>query len=164
RVVKSAPLPHAMYVGPRPRTSPESLSGFERSSRSGGPDVQSLRPFAPGDPQRLVHWPSTARTGELIIKELAQPKEEVTVVVDPRLSRWTWSVPVAAVLAAIAIQSRPKIATICLVVDLCLAVLAARHVHHLLFFTALALAGAASARLLAAPELAVVWGLTALAL
>lgn len=39
----------------------------------GGDLVRSVRPYAPGDPAHLVHWPSTARTGALVVRELEPP-------------------------------------------------------------------------------------------
>ncbi len=39
----------------------------------GGDLVRSVRPYAPGDPAHLVHWPSTARTGTLVVRELEPP-------------------------------------------------------------------------------------------
>lgn len=35
--------------------------------------VRAVRPYAPGDPAHLVHWPSTARTGSLVVRELEPP-------------------------------------------------------------------------------------------
>jgi uncharacterized protein (DUF58 family) len=54
-------------------------------SRSGGDRVRTLRDYLPGDPMRLVHWPATARRGEVIVKELEQPEQpRVVVVLDLR--------------------------------------------------------------------------------
>lgn len=39
----------------------------------GGDLVRSVRPYVPGDPAHLVHWPSTARTGTLVVRELEPP-------------------------------------------------------------------------------------------
>lgn len=41
--------------------------------RSGHDSVRSVRPYAPGDAVRLVHWPATARWGEVMVKELEDP-------------------------------------------------------------------------------------------
>ncbi|MBS1838748.1 MAG: DUF58 domain-containing protein, partial [Actinobacteria bacterium] len=49
----------------------------------GGDTVRSVRPYVAGDPAHLVHWPSTARTGSLVVRELEPPAERaVAVVVD----------------------------------------------------------------------------------
>jgi uncharacterized protein (DUF58 family) len=38
-----------------------------------GDSVRSVRPYVTGDPSHLVHWPSTARTGQLVVRELDPP-------------------------------------------------------------------------------------------
>ena len=51
-----------------PRPLPVSLTdalGFDAAA-----DVRSVRAYVPGDPARLVHWRSTARRGELMVREL----------------------------------------------------------------------------------------------
>ena len=35
--------------------------------------VGSVRPYVSGDPPHLVHWPSSARLGELVVRELEPP-------------------------------------------------------------------------------------------
>jgi uncharacterized protein (DUF58 family) len=51
--------------------------------RTSGFDVHSVREYDHGDSLRRVHWPSTARRGELMVKELEDsPREEVAVVLD----------------------------------------------------------------------------------
>jgi uncharacterized protein (DUF58 family) len=60
-------------------------SGTARSAyrRPIGFEVHSVREYAAGEPLRLVHWPSTARRGRLMVKELADaPRDEVLVVLD----------------------------------------------------------------------------------
>ncbi len=43
-----------------------------QAARAGaGSEVIGVREYRPGDPPRLVHWPSSARSGRLIVKELA---------------------------------------------------------------------------------------------
>jgi uncharacterized protein (DUF58 family) len=37
--------------------------------------VRSVRPYRAGDPSHLVHWSSTARAGELMVRELEPPVE-----------------------------------------------------------------------------------------
>ncbi len=61
--------------------------GVDRTSLAslGGDLVRSVRPYAPGDPAHLVHWPSTARTGVLVVRELEPPAPVgQAVVVDLR--------------------------------------------------------------------------------
>jgi len=35
--------------------------------------VRSVRPYAAGDPARAVHWPSSLRTGSLVVREMEPP-------------------------------------------------------------------------------------------
>lgn len=45
--------------------------------------VASVREYRPGDPVRHVHWPSTARSGRLMVKEFdAEPSADLWVVLD----------------------------------------------------------------------------------
>lgn len=49
----------------------------------GGDTIRSVRPYVTGDPAHLVHWPSTAHTGTLVVRELEPPADRaVAVVVD----------------------------------------------------------------------------------
>ncbi len=49
------------------------------------PNAVGVREYAPGDPLKRIHWPSTARRGRLMVKEFAlDPRAEVWVVVDAR--------------------------------------------------------------------------------
>ena len=51
--------------------------------RPSGFDLHSVREYAQGESLRRVHWPSTARTGQLMVKELEDsPRETVTVLLD----------------------------------------------------------------------------------
>jgi uncharacterized protein (DUF58 family) len=52
---------------------------------AGGDRVRAVREYVPGDPMRLVHWPATARTGQVVVKELELPERPLLrVVVDLR--------------------------------------------------------------------------------
>lgn len=45
--------------------------------------VASVREYRPGDPVRHVHWPSTARSGRLMVKEFdAEPSADLWIVLD----------------------------------------------------------------------------------
>jgi uncharacterized protein (DUF58 family) len=60
-------------------------SGAARSSfrRPTGFEIRSVREYAPGEPLRAVHWPSTARRGRLMVKELDDaPREDLALVLD----------------------------------------------------------------------------------
>jgi len=75
-------LPVPVAVGPRPLpmtyvplTLPVGVAAAlaARPAAPGGDSVRAVRPYAPGDAARLVHWPTTARTGELAVRELEPP-------------------------------------------------------------------------------------------
>ena len=45
--------------------------------------IRSVRAYAHGDPARFVHWASTARRGDLMVKEMEQPERpELVLIVD----------------------------------------------------------------------------------
>jgi uncharacterized protein (DUF58 family) len=49
-------------------------------------DVRGVRPYRPGDPIRGIHWRSSARRGELMVREYdAAPNPELVLVVEPWL-------------------------------------------------------------------------------
>ncbi len=56
-----------------PPTEPEPGSGPDRVDHTGptdpGGEPIGVRPYAPGDLQRDVHWPSVARTGGLVVRD-----------------------------------------------------------------------------------------------
>jgi uncharacterized protein (DUF58 family) len=54
-------------------------------SHSGGEDFFTLREYAQGDDLRRVHWPSSAKRDELMIKQLEMPwQSRAFIVLDPR--------------------------------------------------------------------------------
>jgi uncharacterized protein (DUF58 family) len=51
--------------------------------RSSGFELHSVREYERGESLRRVHWPSTARRGQLMVKELEDaPRDEVAVLLD----------------------------------------------------------------------------------
>jgi uncharacterized protein (DUF58 family) len=47
------------------------------------PHASGVREYVPGDPMKRIHWPSTARRGQLIVKEFEQdPHAEVWLFLD----------------------------------------------------------------------------------
>ena len=43
-----------------------------RSARGGGMDFYGVREFQPGDPLRHIHWKTTARRGDLVVREFEE--------------------------------------------------------------------------------------------
>jgi uncharacterized protein (DUF58 family) len=68
--VRSVPPAYEAPAGHRPAT--------------GGTDiVRTVRPYVAGDPARLVHWPTSARMGDLVVREHDPPDDEgVALLVD----------------------------------------------------------------------------------
>jgi uncharacterized protein (DUF58 family) len=87
-------LPYPVTVGPHPapvRYDPQPLplglaaALVVQPVAAGGDAVRAVRPYAPGDAARLVHWPTSARTGALAVRELDPPTiTGVAIVVDLR--------------------------------------------------------------------------------
>lgn len=51
------------------------------------PHAAGVREYVPGDPMKRIHWPTTARRGELIVKEFEQdPQAEVWLFLDAEFS------------------------------------------------------------------------------
>lgn len=82
-------LPRPMVVGPQPVPQawhPEvsedaGVDGGGRPANGGGDEVRSVRPYRAGDPAHLVHWPSSARTGSLVVREMEPPHRPTVVIV-----------------------------------------------------------------------------------
>jgi uncharacterized protein (DUF58 family) len=54
-----------------------------RLRRPTGFEIHAVRDYAPGEPLRAVHWPSTARRGKLMVKELDDaPRDDLAIVLD----------------------------------------------------------------------------------
>ncbi|MCU1498883.1 MAG: hypothetical protein JWM47_2836, partial [Acidimicrobiales bacterium] len=79
--VHTIALPFAVEVAPRalavswfPAPAPVAGgSGHHAVVTQPGDLVRSVRPYVSGDPAHLVHWPSSARLGELVVRELEPP-------------------------------------------------------------------------------------------
>jgi uncharacterized protein (DUF58 family) len=87
------PLPSALEVAPRPlavryeprRGSDQEAQAQPRSSTTGQEVTRGVREYVDGDAIRLVHWPATARTGMVMVRELEGPQRpRLLVVVDLR--------------------------------------------------------------------------------
>lgn len=90
------------------------LSGGEagaRSMSSAGSDDIATREYRYGDDMRRVHWKSTARMGELMVRQTEQPRQSrVTLLLDTRTdahrgsgpdSSFEWSVSAVASLGVV---------------------------------------------------------------
>jgi uncharacterized protein (DUF58 family) len=87
------PLARPTEVGPAPidtEATPPGVraDGVDERSTPGWRDgdiVRGAREYVPGDPVKLVHWPATARTGTLMVKEIDAPhRPGLVLVVDLR--------------------------------------------------------------------------------
>jgi uncharacterized protein (DUF58 family) len=90
-VASSAPLtvlPRVERIAPPPRsTGGTAAAGVPRPPLPGqtGDSFYALREYAPGDDLRRVHWPSSARRDQLMIRQDDQPvQERTTVLLDLR--------------------------------------------------------------------------------
>lgn len=70
-------LARPMAIGPRPLQAAQPLPDLFRSWGDGEPRpshtgdvVRGVRPYVPGDPVHRIHWRATARTGDLVVKEV----------------------------------------------------------------------------------------------
>ena len=81
KVVPIEPLPHTL--GHDPHAGADHPTALGR----GGEDFYALREYQVGDDLRRVHWKSTARLGELMIRQDEMPWQgRATVVLDLRLA------------------------------------------------------------------------------
>jgi uncharacterized protein (DUF58 family) len=82
--------PRIETVPPVPLTSGnDPMAGAEHPNAlgRGGEDFYALRPYVVGDDLRRVHWPSTARHDELLVRQDELPWQgRATIVVDSRAS------------------------------------------------------------------------------
>jgi uncharacterized protein (DUF58 family) len=83
RVGRRCPLPATWWTAPMPtdeRWMPAAATqrladGSSRAASRTGDVVRSVRPYVVGDPAHLVHWPSSAHAGDLVVRELEPPAE-----------------------------------------------------------------------------------------
>ena len=74
------PTLRSVFSSQGARESGAARSAFRRPS---GFEIHAIRDYAPGEPLRAVHWPSTARRGSLMVKELDDaPSDELVIVLD----------------------------------------------------------------------------------
>jgi uncharacterized protein (DUF58 family) len=76
------------------------------------PHAAGVRPYVPGDPMRRIHWPTTARRGQLIVKEFDQdPQAEVWLFLDAQQRAQAHSAyePPALPLESLLFSRKPKL-------------------------------------------------------
>lgn len=74
-------FPEPVEIGPVPRAAivPPPQQRFE----AGDEMLRGVRPYVPGDSVKTVHWPATARTGALTIRQFDAPAQpELVILVD----------------------------------------------------------------------------------
>lgn len=79
-----------LVVHPEPMPARDSAVGGEgthgvrerdgKTRRGAGMDFHGVREYRPGDPLRRVHWPTTARTGELAVVEFERAYQQDIVI------------------------------------------------------------------------------------
>lgn len=81
-------LPRPFEVGPRPvevdlamrRGTDDTGTEDGRLTATTADAVKTIREYVAGDPIKLVHWAATARSGELMVKELESPVAPILCV------------------------------------------------------------------------------------
>lgn len=73
-----------VLIYPRPETPPVPMPSAPDQNRRGGADsgddeLRSLRDYVPGDPMRSIAWKASARTGELLVRQMELPRSRETV-------------------------------------------------------------------------------------
>ena len=86
RVPLTSPHPVLVYPKVYPLTRlalADGLSGSALQSRKSrtGTDPAGSRRYVHGDPRRLIHWRNTARTAQLMVKELEDPADRTLYLV-----------------------------------------------------------------------------------
>ena len=76
--------------GHAPRGSRTFVEPARRTDALSGDELSGLRPYAPGDRLTRLHWPSLARSGELVVREFVEPQAgSLSLLVDLRPSAHT---------------------------------------------------------------------------
>lgn len=102
-------FPRVDVIEPLPQTlghDPNAATEHPTAIGRGGEDFYALRPYEQGDDLRRVHWPTTAKTDELMIRQDEMPWQgRATVVLDVRRTIHTPASLEHAVSAAASIVS-----------------------------------------------------------
>lgn len=118
----NVPLARPLHVAPRRGrgrqglrgTAGEEAEGLRARPTSAG-EMRAPRPYRSGDGRNLVHWPATAHTGELMVRDLEElhaPPAEVVVVLsrDPVAAEAAAEAAMAEILAFVE-ADRPVLLT-----------------------------------------------------
>lgn len=79
RPFEVGPMPIAVRLDP-PRGSEDSGTDDGRVASSLADAVKTVREYVAGDPIKMIHWPATARAGDLMVKELEAPVAPVLCI------------------------------------------------------------------------------------
>ena len=81
------PLPNVLHIAPRTGAAGDRLVAAHDSAGEAAPRVptgigepRGIRPYAPGDPRRSVHWPATSHAGTLMVRESERPTDDPVFV------------------------------------------------------------------------------------
>lgn len=81
------PLPHLLHIAPRSGDPGDRLATADDSHGEAAVRVSAvvgeprgIRPYAPGDPRRAVHWPATSHAGTLMVRESERPTDDPVFV------------------------------------------------------------------------------------
>ena len=68
----------------------QGFSGMESQGKKArtGTDPLGARPYAPGDPRRNIHWRNSAKTGQLMVKELEDPLDRTAYLLFDATQVW----------------------------------------------------------------------------
>jgi len=108
-------VPSWVELGSFPILEPSSFPAdvlHERARTGAGQEYLGVREYRPGDPQRSVHWRSTARVGQLVVREFEEEvQSRVTLVLagkdvgDPPDSAFEMLVSAAASIGIYALNT-----------------------------------------------------------
>ena len=82
-------LPHDVEIAPRREPTPcplvvgdtHTASDLQQTATGGADLTRGVREYLDGDPIRSVHWPATARTGVVMVREFEGPRRPIVVII-----------------------------------------------------------------------------------